>query len=274
MISLYLCERGYAVTGFAREKHDLPGMPETIVGDARNLRILKEIVMCGGYDVIVNCIGLLNENAENSHEAAVFLNAYLPQFLASVTADTGIQIIHMSTDCVFSGRRGRYTEEDLPDGIKFYDRSKALGEINDGKNVTFRNSIVGPDTKPSGIGLMNWFMQQNGKVSGYRNAVWTGQTTLQLAKTVEQAAVRHAYGLFHMVPDEIISKHDLLVMFNNYLRRERVEITAEDNFRTDKSLLRTNYESFEYKIPGYRVQVEELGIWLREHKELYPHYDL
>ena len=78
----------------------------------------------------------------------------------------------MSTDCVFSGRRGGYSEDDLRDGESFYDRSKALGELEDGKNITLRCSIVGPDIKPAGIGLLNWFMQQSGEVNGYTKAMW------------------------------------------------------------------------------------------------------
>ena len=83
----------------------------------------------------------------------------------------------MSTDCVFSGRRGGYTEKDFRDGETFYDRSKALGELEDDKNITLRNSIVGPDINPNGIGLFNWFMHQKDQVNGFSNTMWTGQTT-------------------------------------------------------------------------------------------------
>lgn len=271
MICLYLYKRGYDVEGFAREQS---GFIRTLVGDARDLELLKRIVEKGKYQAVVNCIGVLNRFAENDHEAAVFLNSYLPHFLAKITGDMETQVIHISTDCVFSGRRGGYQEHDFPDGELFYDRSKALGEIMNRKDVTFRNSIIGPDMKRDGIGLVNWFMQQKGKVNGYKNAIWTGQTTLQLAKTIEHAAIQRVYGLYHMIPEEAISKHHMLVLFNRYLRREPVEIVPEENFRVDKSLKRTNYELFSYKVPGYEDQIEELGEWMRGHKELYPHYAL
>ena len=156
-ISLYLKEQGYEVDGFAREKSRFV---RTFVGDARDLKTVRKVIEDGQYDAAVNCIGLLNKFAENNHEAAVFLNSYFPQFLAGITAHTSTQIIHISTDCVFSGSRGGYTETDLPDGELFYDRSKALGELANKKDITFRNSIVGPDLKKDGIGLVNWFMQQ------------------------------------------------------------------------------------------------------------------
>lgn len=271
MISLYLYEQGYEVEGFARSESRFV---KTIIGDARDTRLLERIIVDGKYLAIVNCIGLLNKFAEHNHEAAVYLNSYLPQFLAKITEDTETQIIHISTDCVFSGSKGGYIENDFPDGELFYDRSKALGELDNKKDVTFRNSIIGPDIKPEGIGLVNWFLQQKDRVKGYKNAIWTGQTTLQLAKTIENAVIQQVHGLYNMVPEKSISKYEILELFNKYLRRNPIEIVPEENFRIDKSLKRTNYEMFSYKIPEYEIQIEELGVWMRRHKELYPHYEL
>ena len=271
MISLYLKEQGYEVDGFARKE---TGLVRTIIGDVRDTELIKQIITNGEYWAIINCIGILNKYAENDHEAAVFLNSYLPHFLSKVTEDMNTQIIHISTDCVFSGSKGGYIESDFPDGESFYDRSKALGEIDNRKDVTFRMSIVGPDINKNGIGLINWFMQQKSKVKGYKNAIWTGQTTLQLAKTVENAAIQRVHGLYNMVPEDKISKYDMLVLFNKYLRNDQIEIISEETFKTDKSLKRTNYEMFSYKIPGYEQQIKELAEWMREHKDLYPHYEL
>lgn len=272
LISLYLKEQGHDVTGFARSKSKL--LDKTVVGDARNLLLLGDTIEKDNYDSVINCIGILNKYAESDHEAAVFLNSYLPHFLSKITSNSNTQIIQMSTDCVFSGKKGNYTEDSFPDGTLFYDRSKALGELNDDKNVTLRNSIVGPDIKPSGIGLINWFLQQHDRVKGYKNAIWTGQTTLQLAKTMEAAAAQHVHGLFNMVPNESISKYDMLILFNKYLRTDPVEIEPEVNFKVDKSLIRTHFDGFDYEIPDYETQIKELGDWMRDHKELYPQYNL
>lgn len=271
MITLYLYEQGYDVTGFAREQNK---HVHTIVGDARNLELVKKMIEAGTYDAIINCVGILNHCAEKDHEAAVFLNSYFPQFLGRITTDIPTQVIQLSTDCVFSGTRGSYKEHDFPDGKSFYDRSKALGELNDKKNITLRTSIVGPDLKQEGIGLLNWFMQQNERVKGYKHAIWTGQTTLQLAKTIENKVIQQTNGLYHMVPERSISKYNLLCLFNTYLRNNTIEIIAEENFRIDKSLVRTKIEGDNYIIPEYETQIKELGIWMRGHKELYPHYKL
>ncbi len=270
-ISMYLLEQGHSVTGFGLRRSDY--IENSIAGDARDTIFLRSIILDGAFDSVVNCIGVLNQFAEENKEAAVYLNTYLPHFLAEITSNTDIQVIHLSTDCVFSGKRGNYTENDLRDGETFYDRSKALGELEDNKNITLRNSIVGPDINPKGVGLLNWFMQQRGEINGYTKVMWTGQTTLQLAKTVEAAALSRAHGLYNTVPDMAISKYDLLRLFKHYLRNDDIVIKPEDGVCVDKSLKRTRYE-FDYLIPGYETMVSEMASWILLHKSMYPHYNL
>ncbi len=271
IISLYLKENGHEVNGFARKKSEYIN---TIIGDAKDTDLIWRVIKEGNYDAVINCIGILNQFAEKNKADAAFLNGYLPHFLANATAEMETQIIHMSTDCVFSGKSGGYTETSLRDGEIFYDRSKALGELEDDKNITLRNSIVGPDINENGIGLLNWFLKQNGTVNGFTKAIWTGQTTLQLAKTMEAAAKEKAHGLYNMVPNETINKYELLKLFNDHIRKEKIEIRPVDSFVADKSLIRTKYDGFKYVIPSYEVMVSELGEWMRAHHKLYPHYDL
>lgn len=269
-ISLYLKEQGHDVFGFDRRPSELI---DSAVGDAMDAGFVKDLIGVNKYDSVINCIGLLNQFAENNKAGAAYLNAYLPHQLAELTEGTDTQVIHLSTDCVFSGSRGHYTENDLKDGESFYDRSKALGELDDDKNITLRNSIVGPDINPKGIGLFNWFMQQTGEVNGFTKAMWTGQTTLQLAKTMEAAAKVKAHGLYNTVPDTSISKCDLLGLFNKHIRVDKVTINPVDNLVADKSLKRTRWD-FDYIVPDYETMIIELGEWVRAHKYLYPHYNL
>lgn len=269
-ISLYLKEQGHDVFGFDLRKSQYI---DSVAGDARNVTMIGELIQNHVYDSVVNCIGILNQYAEQNKALAAFLNGYLPHYLAEVTAGMETQVIHMSTDCVFSGKKGQYTEDDVADGTTFYDRSKALGELNDDKNITLRNSIIGPDINPNGIGLMNWFMQQQGTVNGFTKAIWTGQTTLQLAKTMEAAAKEKATGLYNAVPSESINKYDLLCLLNKHLRNGAVDIVPVDGVNLDKSLLRTKYE-FDYLIPDYEQMVFEMAEWVKQHKSMYPHYNL
>lgn len=269
-ISLYMQERGHDVLGFDLEKSKYV---ESISGNAYDTQYLRNIIKEGQFDSVINCIGILNQFAEQNKSLATFLNSYLPHFLAEITKDSETQVIHMSTDCVFSGKKGNYTEQDLPDGTTFYDRSKALGELNDTKNITLRNSIVGPDINPRGIGLLNWFMQQTGEIQGYTKSLWTGQTTLQLAKTMEAAAEQKATGLYNTVPDYPISKYNLCELFNHYLRNHSITIHPVEGINADKSLKRTNFD-FSYIIPSYEKMIQEMSEWILAHKDMYPHYNL
>lgn len=270
MVSLYLKESGHSVYGFARTT---PRYVEGVSGDAQDKDFVKKLVVNGKYDSVINCIGILNRAAEENKSLAVYLNAFFPHFLAEITSNTDTQVIHMSTDCVFSGSRGGYTEVDFRDGESFYDRSKALGEIEDKKNVTLRNSIVGPDINSRGIGLLNWFMQQTGEVDGFTKVIWTGQTTLQLAKTIEAIARERVCGLYNMVPAGFISKYELLKLFNHYMRDDAIKINPVADVVADKSLRRTKFD-FSYVIPDYEVMVYELAAWMRSHSAMYPHYNM
>lgn len=273
LISLYLKEQGHQVLGFARIKSKLV---DSVVGDVTNTVLVRDIIDSNQFDSVVNCIGILNQFAEENKALAVYLNSYFPHFLAYITERTKTQIIHISTDCVFSGKRGQYAEKDVKDGETFYDRSKALGELDfdDDKNLTLRQSLVGPDMKEDGIGLMNWFLQQEKgvkDVKGYSKFIWTGITTLELAKVIEMTAKEHIHGLYNMVPSTSISKYDLLCLFNVYLRKEKIKIMPFDKIVVDKSLRRTNWD-FKYNVQSYEAMIAELAVWMREHKFLYPHY--
>ena len=270
MVTIYLTERGHDVTGFSRKP--LPFCP-CIVGDVTHFEQLNKLIQKGEYDVVINCIGLLNQFAENQKEQAVYVNAFLPHFLADITRCSQTQIIQMSTDCVFSGFKGNYTEEDIPDGQTFYDRTKALGELKNDKNLTFRNSIIGPDMHESGIGLLNWFMRQKNTITGYTGVKWNGLTTLELAKIMESAVAQKAKGLHQIVYDQPISKFHLLQLCNRYLKDDALTIIETDHPVSDKSLIRTTHADFEYTVPDYDTMIRELTQWIREHKGLYPHYE-
>lgn len=270
LISLYLKEQGHEVVGFDRRE---PQYVSGITGDAHDIDKLCQVILDGKFDTVINCVGILNQFAENNPHEAEYLNAKFPHLLVDITAGTKTQVIHMSTDCVFSGKKGKYTEQDVKDGDSVYDCTKALGELDDNKNLTLRNSIVGPDINPNGIGLLNWFMQQRGTVNGYIRAIWTGQTTLQLAKTMEVAAREKVHGLYNMVPEGSICKYDLLKLFNHYLRGDSVIINPVDGVALDKSLVRTNF-NFDYIIPDYEKMVAELADWIKAHKDMYVHYGL
>jgi dTDP-4-dehydrorhamnose reductase len=267
-IAIYLKEQGYDVTAFSRRP--FPFCPN-IIGDITDFKLVKDIIRKGEYDAVINCIGILNQTAENNKHQAVLLNSYLPHFLSYITKDSKTKIIQMSTDCVFSGKTGNYTERSLRDGETFYDRSKALGELENDKDLTFRNSIIGPDMNKDGIGLFNWFMKQRGVINGYTKAIWTGVTTLTLAKAMEKATKDNLVGLYNLVNNQTISKYELLNLFNKYFKNNELIINKSDHVIVNKSLLNTRTD-FDFIVPSYEDMIKEMREWVMNHKELYPHY--
>lgn len=269
-IALYFKERGYDVTAYSMA----PFLHcKNIVGDAFETDIFKTMLLTGKYDVIINCIGILNQTAEDNRGKAVYLNSYLPHLIADTINQTSTKLIHMSTDCVFAGNAAPYTEKSLRDGTSFYDRSKALGEVEDTKNLTFRNSIIGPDMNFEGIGLFNWFMKQTGAISGYTSAMWTGVTTLTLAKAMEQSIKENLTGLYNLVNGVNISKYELLKLFNQYFKNNSLAIIPSDKLQLDKTLMSLRSNDFSFKVPSYEQMIVEMKEWVERHKELYPFYN-
>lgn len=267
-ITLYFKEKGYDITALTTHTFNLC---DNIVGDASDFDSLEQIIEKGGYEVIINCVGILNQFAEQNPQIAKKLNADLPHFIADVTRKTSCKLIHMSTDCVFAGNTGPYKEHSLKDGKTVYDITKANGEIIDDKNLTFRNSIIGPDIKPEGIGLFNWFMKQNASVKGFTKAIWTGVTTLTLAKAMEAAIQQDLCGLYNLVNNQSISKYDLLRLFNKYCKSNPIEIIPSEELILDKTLICTRTD-FNFEVPSYEQMVVEMKEWISSHRNIYPSY--
>ena len=244
---------------------------KTIIGDAKNYEKIGKLIIEKNYDYVINCIGILNQDAENNKELAVFINSFLPRYLEKITNNTKTQIIHISTDCVFSGKKGNYSEYDFKDGDNIYSRSKALGEIINHKDLTLRTSIIGPDLKKKGIGLFNWFMLNHEDMNGYKNAIWTGVSTITLAKAIYKATQTKLVGIYNLVNNKKISKYELLNLFLQHSKKNKIKIIPFNSHKVDKSLI-NNRKDFKFNIPEYNQMVKEIFEWIGKYKELYIHY--
>ena len=151
---------------------------DTVLLDIRNEQKLDELIFEIKPDYIINCVGILIDGAKNDPENAIFLNSYMPHHLEKIANQIDAKLIHISTDCVFSGKRGQYLENDEKDGSGTYAKTKALGEIVNDKHLTLRTSVVGPELKKDGEELFHWFMQQEGNIKGYTKAIWLCDTNL------------------------------------------------------------------------------------------------
>lgn len=268
VVATHLKEIGYSVdTLSAKNKLD----ESTVLVDVTDMGAFRSYLQNKVYDVVVNCIGLLIRPSEEHKDLAVYLNSYLPHFLEEYYKGTQTKIIHLSTDCVFSGKKAPYDEKSWYDGESFYDRSKALGEIINGKDLTFRMSIIGPDMQKNGVGLFNWFFAQTGEISGYTKSIWNGITTIELAKAINSAIKQNLTGLYHLVPDTNISKYNLLKLFTSTFNRDDITVKPSDSSIIDKTLHNTR-DDFDFKIPDYEQMLIEMKEWIMAHQNYYPQY--
>ena len=198
----------YEVFGVARESGKFVNKVENVLNEENLEAYLSEVKP----DIVVNSVGALVAQSNADISNAIITNGLLPHVLAKLGVQIGFKLIHLSTDCVFSGRDGGYTEESPKDGLDSYAKSKALGEVINNKDLTIRTSIIGPELK-NGTGLLNWFFQQKSEIRGYTHAYWTGVTTLELAKVIDAMIEQNITGLYHLCPKEKISKYDLLLLF-------------------------------------------------------------
>ena len=209
---------------FKTEKYELSNISyrkklnhETILCDVRNQDQFIEIVKSISPDVIINCIGILIKGANLDPENAIFINAYFTHRLMSLADELNSKLIHVSTDCVFSGAKEMpYIEKDFKDGKDTYAKSKGLGEIINKNHLTLRTSVVGPELKRDGEELFHWFMSQEGRIKGFTKSYWSGVTSLELAKAVEWAIEEDIQGLYHITNGIPINKYELLMLFKKY----------------------------------------------------------
>lgn len=187
-------------------------------------------------EVIINCVGLVKQlDSAGDPLKAIPINSLLPHRLARLAQATGARLIHVSTDCVFSGRKGMYLESDPADAEDLYGRSKYLGEVDYPESVTLRTSIIGHELN-SAHGLVNWFLAQKGQVNGYTKAVFSGLPTVELARVMRDVVIPQPqlHGVYH-VSSEPISKHDLLTIVAREYGRDN-PIVPDAKLIIDRSL--------------------------------------
>ena len=254
------------VFGIARNIDEDKNLIALDVSDTINL---EKIIKTHKFDVVINCIGILNKDAEDHPAKAIWYNSYFPHFLEQITADSDTAVFHVSTDCVFNGKKGNYAENDIKDGEGFYAQSKALGEIKNNKDLTLRTSIIGPELNSNGIGLFHWFMNQNGEVKGYTSAIWSGVTTLELAKTIEYCIQNKQTGLVHLTNGIPISKHDLISLIKEIWEKNNIVILPFDEKIVDKSLKKSLL--LPYNVPEYTKMLHDQRLFMMENENLYSY---
>ena len=198
-------------------------------------------------DVVVNCIGLTKHHKEaEDPQLALPLNALLPHRMADFCALAGARFIHVSTDCVFAGAKGNYTESDAPDAADVYGKSKHLGEVNYPHAITLRTSTIGHELQ-SAYGLLEWFLSQQGSCKGFSRAIFSGLPNNEFARVVRDLVIPRPdlHGLYHVGADPI-AKFELLKLIATVYGKQ-IDIVQDDEFMIDRSL---NSERFK-QATGY-----------------------
>lgn len=228
---------------FVKDLHD-----HVICGvDMENVDSLESLFAKTMPDVVINCIGLVKQIAEADDPlVAIPINALLPHRLARLCEVSGARLVHISTDCVFSGTKGVYKEADVSDANDLYGRSKYLGEVNFPHAITLRTSIIGHELSGS-QSLVGWFLAQQGEVKGFRRAIFSGLPTVELALIIRDYVVPRPelHGVYH-VSSKAINKYELLRLIAKIYGKS-IDIQPDDQLVIDRSLDSTLF----YKATGY-----------------------
>ncbi len=220
-------------------------------------------------EAIVNAVGIVKQRSA-AQDAIICLevNSLLPHRLSQLCNEHDVRLIHISTDCVFSGSKGMYTEDDLEDARDLYGRSKLLGEVPDAQAVTLRTSIIGLELSRK-KSLVEWFLAQKGEIKGFTRAIYSGFTTQEMARIIERVLLVDISlsGLWH-VASSPINKYELLDLLSGYIGREDVKLLPDSGFFCERSLDASRFnEKTGYSPPSWHEMLVELAEQIRERAE-------
>lgn len=241
-------------------RHELFNCENTYDGiDVRSLERLMEVLADFRPEAVINAVGIVKQRPIAKESIpSLEINALLPHRLSVLCKGIGARLVHMSTDCIFSGRKGNYQEGDPSDAEDLYGKTKYLGETQDNHCLTLRTSIIGRELSRK-KSLLEWFLSQTGTIKGFTKAIYTGFTTLEMSRIVEKMLVNHpeASGVYHVSSDSI-NKYELLLLFRQKLGHN-IEIVPDDSFCCDRSLDSTRFrKEFAYTPPTWETMIEEL----------------
>lgn len=253
----------YPAAGLFTPENSISGV------NARSMETLDAIMREFSPEVVINAVGIVKQReAASAYIPCIEINALLPHKLSELCGKAGARLVHFSTDCVFSGNKGNYREDDFADADDLYGRTKYLGEVHDGNCITLRSSIIGLELQRR-QSLIEWFLAQTGKIKGYRRAIYTGLTTMEMARVIEHLLLRYPMlsGLYH-VASSPISKYDLLSELARQLKRTDITIAADDEFVCDRSLNAERFmQATGYVAPAWDSMLAELAERIKSREE-------
>jgi len=233
--------------------------------DVRDFPAIESAVAQFGPDAVINAVGIVKQRHEAKNVVdSIEVNALLPHRLANMCLLAGVKLIHLSTDCVFAGTRGNYSDDALHDARDLYGRSKSMGETAGPGIITLRTSIIGLELARK-ASLVEWFLALEERIRGFTKAIYSGFSTLEIARIIEQLLISpiELSGTYN-VSSEPIDKFSLLCGLRERLRKE-IEIIPDDSFACDRSLNSDRFRSeFNYQPPTWETMLDELATQVRE----------
>lgn len=227
--------------------------------DVRSLASLTEVLADFHPQAVVNCVGIVKQRPTAMESIpSLEINALLPHRLAVLCKGIGARLVQLSTDCVFSGKKGNYREADVSDAEDLYGRTKFLGEVQNDNCLTLRTSMIGRELSHK-VGLLEWFLSQTGPIKGFKHAIYTGLTIIEMSRVIERMLTHHpaASGLYQ-VSSEPINKYELLQLFREKLGHF-IEILPDETFHCDRSLDSSRFrKEFNYRPPTWEAMMEEM----------------
>lgn len=238
--------------------------------DVRNEDNLKHIVDSFQPEAIINAVGIVKQRQSAKESLPCLeINSLLPHRLALLCEQYKIRMIHISTDCVFSGKKGQYLENDFSDAEDLYGKSKFLGEVHDKHCVTIRSSIIGLELARK-TALIEWFLAQKGVIRGFRRAIYTGLTTQEMSRVIEKILVQYVNlsGVWHVTSNPI-NKYELLVALSHMLGRNDIQIEPDDTFTCDRSLIGDVFQTVTgYQSPNWKEMLSELAHQIKQRERV------
>lgn len=211
-------------------------------------------------EAVINAVGVVKQRKDGLDPIPnLEINALLPHRLSALCKAIGAHFVHISTDCVFSGRAGDYSESDEPDPIDVYGHSKLLGEVNNDGCITLRTSIIGPELWRH-TSLLEWFLLQKDKALGYQNAIFSGLTTIEMSRLLNRLISDYprSSGIYH-VSSQPISKYELLTLIRDKFGLP-IELIPDNTFRCNRSLNSDRFRrDFDYEPPTWAQMIDELA---------------
>jgi len=269
LFQFFLSKREFETFAIVRNKSSLGKVYASKkvreISDIKNIKEFSSVLKKISPNVVINCIGAIKQkNNFNNSSEIIHINSLLPHLLEDACNKVGARMIHFSTDCVFSGKVGNYEEKNEPDAQDLYGLSKRLGEVLNGNSLTLRTSIIGHELS-SNLSLLDWFLSQENKVKGYKKAIFSGLTTIEIGKILKEIIFpnHNLSGLFHLSVNPI-NKYDLLKLVAKEYKKN-IKILEDSEFKIDRSLDSSKFSAFTgYNPPSWKELIKELHDFYNE----------